>query len=226
MIPLADHNPTHRLPLVTWALIAACVGAFLWQVSGQLPFDQVVNEYGFIPGRMFGGISAEDDMEWFPTAPWVTVLTCMFLHGGWAHLGGNMLYLHIFGDNVENALGKVAFAAFYLLCGVAAALGQAMVDPLSIVPMVGASGAISGVLGAYLALYPRQRVTVLVPNVGVQQLPAMVVLGMWFAYQLLLGLADSGEGGVAFWAHIAGFAAGWLAMQALKPLIGARHGDA
>lgn len=210
MIPLADNRPTPNPPLLTWALIAACIAAFLWQISALLPFDQAVGEYGFIPARIFGGIDEDDDILIFPTSPWVTLFSSMFLHGDVTHLAGNMLYLWVFGDTIENALGKLKYLAFYLLCGLAAALTQGLADPLSTTPMIGASGAISGILGAYLVLYPRQRITVAMPYVGITRLPALIVLGLWFIYQLLYSLAPlpEGSGGIAFGAHIGGFIAG------------------
>lgn len=226
MIPLSDNHPTPTLPLLTWALIAACAAAFLWQVSGTLPFEQAVGEYGFVPARLFGGIDEHEDILIFPTAPWVTLFSSMFLHGDVTHLAGNMLYLWIFGDNIENALGKLKFITFYLLCGLAAALTQGLMDPMSHVPMIGASGAISGILGAYMVLYPRQRITVAMPYVGITQMPALVVLGLWFVYQLLYSMApvQEGEGGIAFGAHIGGFVAGallvWLfRRRAARPVL-------
>lgn len=210
MIPIADHNPTRVFPLVNWLLIVACVVVFIQQISSAFPFDQIVGEYGFIPARVLGGVT-DEDYDW-PTAPWVTALTSMFLHGSWLHLGGNMLYLYVFGDNIENAMGKVRYLLFYLLGGVAAALAQGLMDTSSIVPMVGASGAISAVLGAYVVLYPRQPVTVIVPNMGVQQFPALGVLGLWFVTQFLYGVLGS-EGGVAFFAHVGGFVAGLVMVK-------------
>ncbi len=216
MIPLADHNPTRSPSVITWATIAACIVAFIGQVGGPNGMEWSVFAYGFIPARLFH--SAELPFP-APSGAIETVFSSMFLHGSLMHLGGNMLYLWVFGDNIENALGKFRFVLFYLFCGVAAALSQAALDPASTVPMVGASGAISGVLGAYMVLYPRQPITVLIPNAGVQQVPALAVLGLWFGTQLLYGLGSlgAGGGGVAFWAHIGGFAAGWLLVRVMKP---------
>ena len=165
-----------------------------------------------VPAELFG--------LWHPPrnyqvlAPWATVLTSMFLHGGWFHLLGNMLYLWIFGNNVEDSMGRLRFIVFYLFCGLAAAVGQILTSPNSAVPMVGASGAISGVMGAYLVLYPNVRVYTLVPLgffITSMALPAWVMLGYWFLIQFVSGLvAVGGEigGGVAFWAHVGGFVAG------------------
>lgn len=222
MIPLHDDNPTSITPVITVAFMVACVLVFLWQI-GQGPGaqEQVVYALGFIPALLFGHAHIDPAVAW--VAPSVTLLTSMFMHGGWLHLLGNMLYLWIFGNNVEDAMGHGRFVLFYLLCGLAAAMAQALPDPTSTIPMVGASGAISGVLGAYFLLYPRARVLVLIPlGVFTQlvRLPAIWVLGLWFGMQLLSGAANIGSrGGVAFSAHIGGFLAG----VALIPVF--RHRD-
>jgi len=209
MIPLRDDNPIRTRPVVTFALIALCTLAFLWQVSlsanGQ---QQVAYLFGFIPAVLFGNAQLEG--QWIPAS--TTIITSMFLHGGWLHLIGNMLYLWIFGDNIEDRIGRGRFLVFYLVCGGVAALGQGLADPQSEIPMIGASGAISGVLGAYLVLYPRAKVLVLLPLlifITTVRVPALVVLGIWFAGQLLSSLiAAPGSGGVAFAAHVGGFVAG------------------
>jgi membrane associated rhomboid family serine protease len=214
MLPLADHNPTRTKPVVTWVIIATCVVAFLGQLGGPNGFGWSVAAYGFIPARLFAGLASP-----VPGAaePAVTLLTSMFLHGGVMHLLGNMLYLHIFGDNIENDLGRPRYLLLYIAAGLAAAMAQALPGPSSSVPMIGASGAISGILGAYLVLHPRQPVTVLVPNYGLTRMPAMLVLGLWFAYQLLYGFLGGNQGGgVAFWAHVGGFVAG---VALIKPLM-------
>lgn len=212
MLPLADHNPTHILPVLTYLLIAANLVMFAGQVLGPYGFEWSVQAMGFIPARLLGEVAGVPGAR----EAWVTLFTSMFLHGGLMHLGGNMLYLWIFGDNIENDLGRGRFIVLYLLAGVAAALSQMAIDPASLVPMVGASGAISGVLGAYMVLHPHQNITVLVPNFGLTRMPALVVLGMWFGYQLLYGLLGGGEGGgVAFWAHIGGFVAGVVLVKVL-----------
>jgi membrane associated rhomboid family serine protease len=210
MIPLRDDNPTRTWPVVTVALIVLCSLVFLWQLSlsanGQ---QQAAYLFGFIPAVLFGNARLEG--QWIPAG--ATIITSMFLHGGWLHLIGNMLYLWIFADNIEDRLGRGRFVVFYLLCGAVAALGQGVADARSEVPMIGASGAISGVLGAYLVLYPRAKVLVLVPLlifVTTMRVPALVVLGIWFAGQLLSSLlaAPGSGGGVAFAAHVGGFVAG------------------
>ncbi len=213
MIPLHDDNPTTLTPFVTIGLIVACVAVFLWQVT--LPpggFERAVYAYGMIPAVLFGERALPAELAAVPAT--VSVITAMFLHGGWMHLIGNMLYLWIFGNNVEDALGHVRFVVFYLLCGLAAALAQAFQDPGSSVPMIGASGAIGGVLGAYVLLYPRARVLVLVP-LGfffyTLRIPAMIVLGLWFGLQFVNSALSAGQvGGIAYWAHIGGFVAGMV----------------
>jgi membrane associated rhomboid family serine protease len=212
MIPLHDDNPTERTPFVTIAFIAACVLVFLYQAS--LPPDlgeNFVYQYGAIPAVVFG----QAQLPPFVTAapPLATLVTSMFLHGGWMHLIGNMLYLWIFGNNVEDVMGHVRFVYFYVLCGILAALSHALIDPSSTIPMVGASGAISGILGAYLLLFPRAQVLVLIPLgifTRIMYVPAGFVLGMWFVLQLLSGGLSLGRqgGGVAFFAHVGGFVAG------------------
>lgn len=213
MIPLRDENPVRRTPVVTWALLASCVLVFLWQISlGPPGFNRLVFALGVIPAVLFGHAQLPPEIALAP--PVATIFTSMFLHGGWLHLAGNMLYLWIFGDNVEDRLGRVRFLAFYLACGAAAVFAQALPTPESRIPMVGASGAISGVLGAYLLMFPRARVLVLVPLgfiLKVIRLPAVWVLGLWFAIQLVSSLlAPAGEGGVAFRAHLGGFVAGMV----------------
>lgn len=212
MIPLHDDNPTRTTPVVNWVLIALCVTVFLWQVS--LPpegLQAAIYAFGLVPAVLFGEAALPPEVAVLP--PWMTVFSSMFLHGGWAHLIGNMLYLWIFGDNVEDDLGHGRFLLFYFLCGVAAAMAQALPDPASTIPMVGASGAISGVLGAYLVLHGRAQVLVLIPLgllTQIVRLPATLVLGLWFLMQLLSELLAPEGAGVAFRAHIGGFVAGML----------------
>jgi len=218
MIPLRDDNPSSRIPHVTRALVAACVLAFLWQLSlGPQGGERIIYALGVIPSVLFGTRALPDEIALVP--PSMTMFTSMFLHGGWMHLIGNMLYLWIFGDNVEDSMGHGRYLVFYLLCGIAAVLAQALPAPDSIVPMIGASGAISGVLGAYLLLHPHARVLVVIPIGFILQtmrLPAGVVLAIWFGLQLLSNLFDQGEGGVAFRAHIGGFIAGMLLIPLFK----------
>jgi membrane associated rhomboid family serine protease len=217
MIPLKDDNPTRTVPFVNYALIAACVLVFLWQVSLGERIQAAIYTYGLIPDVLLG--DARLPLELAVVPAWATVFTSMFLHGGWMHLVGNLLYLWIFADNVEDRLGHGRFVVFYALCGVAAAMAQALPDPGSQVPMVGASGAISGVLGAYLLMFPRAHVLVLLPLGPLSQLvrlPALLVLGLWFALQLLSELLAPPGAGVAFRAHIGGFVAGLLLLPAFR----------
>jgi membrane associated rhomboid family serine protease len=210
MIPLHDLNPTTRKPIVTVALIVTCVLVFLWQSSlGPRQEAAVVYSFGFIPAVLFTDASLPAELVRVPAA--MTLLTSMFLHGGFMHLAGNMLYLWVFGNNIEDSMGHGRFLLFYLLCGVAAAFAQALPDPSSEIPMIGASGAISGVLGAYLVLFPHARVHVLIPFgfLLLHTIRAGWLLGFWFVFQLASGLlSSSAEGGVAFWAHVGGFVAG------------------
>jgi membrane associated rhomboid family serine protease len=206
MIPIRDDNPVRGLPIVTVFLILTCMGVYLWQLS--LPPEgkqEATTLLGFMPGVLFGYARIEGD-------PWVSpagsIFTAMFLHGGFFHLAGNMLFLWIFGDNVEDRVGRGRFVAFYLICGAVAALTQALPDRWSTVPMVGASGAVSGVLGGYLVLYPRGNVLIAMPFL-LARVPALVMLGVWFVGQLARSLLiEPGEVGVAFAAHVSGFVAG------------------
>ena len=217
MFPLCDENPHAGRSYVNWAIIALCALVYLWQasLSAQDGYEATF-VFGMIPAVVLGGMRLPADIA--VVDPWVTLFTSMFMHGGIMHLAGNMLYLWIFGDNVEVVLGRLRFVLFYLLCGVAAALTQALLDPGSKIPMIGASGAISGVLGAYFLLFPRASVRVLMFPFGLVAVPALIVLGLWFLFQLFDGLrGPSGEGGVAFWAHVGGFIAGLALLPLLKP---------
>ncbi len=216
MIPLHDDNPTRTFSFITVSLIVANIAVFLYQLSlPRSAIEPFFADFALTPAYLTGTGT--------PHA-YVTMLTSMFLHGGLMHLLGNMLYLWIFGNNIEDACGHFRFILFYLLTGIGAAAAQIAVNPDSQIPMVGASGAISGVLGAYLLLYPRARVLVLLPLfiiLKVFYVPAAVLLVIWFAMQLTSGWATVGQsgGGVAFWAHIGGFAAGLV----LIPLFKRRH---
>jgi membrane associated rhomboid family serine protease len=216
-IPLYDDNPTVRAPIITYLLIGLCVGAFLWQLGHNERL--VLYAYGMIPAELFGLWRPPRLYQVVP--PWAKVLTSMFLHGGWFHLIGNMLYLWIFGNNVEDALGRGRYLFLYLCCGIVAALAQAFVSPSSRIPMVGASGAIAGVLGAYLLLHPGANVRCFVWIViffRIVNIPAWTMLGLWFAMQLLSGLSvASGTPGVAFWAHVGGFVTGLALVIGLRP---------
>ncbi len=213
MIPLKDDLPTGRLPVVTIALIAVNAAAFLWQLSTGL--QESVFRAGAIPYEIltFQDVELRDVVP-----PPLTVLTSMFLHGGFAHIGMNMLTLWIFGNNVEDALGRTRFVAFYLVTGVAAALTQTVAAAMSgdaLVPMVGASGAIAGVLAGYLVLFPQARVLtllVIVVFIRLQYLPATFFIGFWFLLQVL-SVVFGGDPSVAVFAHIGGFVAGFLLVR-------------
>jgi membrane associated rhomboid family serine protease len=217
MIPLHDDNPTERTPVVTIAFIVTCVFVFLYQASLPDKLGELfVFQYGAIPAVVFG--QAELPTRAIVIPAYTTLLTSMFLHGSWMHLFGNMLYLWVFGNNIEDVMGHIKYVVFYITCGILAALSHAMTDPSSTIPMVGASGAISGVLGAYLLLFPRAHVLVLMPGLGMTKVAAGVVLGMWFVLQLLSGgmSLNSTGGGVAFFAHIGGFVAGMALIGLFK----------
>lgn len=214
MLPIGDDNSSERtLPIVTYALIALNVLFFFVELSGG---DAFVKEWALVPRRFLA----------HPAADLPTLFTSMFMHGGWLHLGGNMLYLWIFGDNVEDRLGHGTFAIFYFVCGIAATFAQLMVGPGSNVPNLGASGAIAGVLGSYLLLFPQGRVRVL-QNQQVMQMPALLVIGFWFVLQLFSGIGSissaADTGGVAYMAHVGGFAAGCVLTLVLR---GTRRGVA
>lgn len=219
MIPLHDDNPTHINPVITITIIVMCVLVFLWQQFLEPDAQQrLVYSFGVIPATLLGGQVLPPDLVRIPA--WTTLLTSMFLHGGWMHLIGNMLYLWIFGNNIEDVMGHKRFIVFYLTCGLGAALAQALPNVDSSIPMIGASGAISGVLGAYLLLYPRARVLVLIPLgifTRILYLPAMAVLGFWFVLQIFssLVMADD-QGGVAWGAHIGGFLTGMALIPFFK----------
>jgi membrane associated rhomboid family serine protease len=218
MIPLKDNIPSHRAPVVTVGLIAINVLVFLRQL--MLPPQaqaRFVYYYGLIPVEIVSG----DLLVPHPVPLYATILTSMFVHGGLFHIAGNMLYLWIFGDNVEDRMGRVRFLIFYLLSGLAAALTQTLASPYSKIPMVGASGAISGVLGAYLVLFPHAGVVTLITLgwfIRLVEIPALVVLGFWIVIQVLSGVFTIGAqvGGVAWFAHIGGFFAGVIMVLPLR----------
>ncbi len=202
MFPIRDHNPSRRPALVTYTLIGLNIAVFLamWpSYSNEAAISGIYMEWAMIPVRLSSG-------EGFHT-----VITSMFMHGGFMHIAGNMLFLWIFGDNLEDEMGHVKFLGFYLMSGIAAAFAQYIVFPSSWIPMVGASGAIAGVMGGYLLLFPRAKVDVLFIFIiffKVIPFPAWIMLGLWFALQLFGGFGTGGDGGVAYLAHIGGFIAG------------------
>ena len=218
MIPLHDDNPTRITPIITVFIIAACVIVFLWQLSLGENRQAGVVAFGLIPAVLFDYTQLPAGLDIIPA--WSTLFSSMFLHGGWMHLIGNMLYLWIFGNNIEDSMGHTRFIVFYVLCGIGAAMAQAIPNPESTVPMIGASGAISGVLGAYLLLYPRAKVLVLFPigfYITTFRLSAAAVLAFWFVFQILNSLLTAGQqGGVAWGAHIGGFITGMLLIAFFK----------
>ncbi|MBT7950097.1 MAG: rhomboid family intramembrane serine protease [Gammaproteobacteria bacterium] len=219
MIPLHDDNPTSIFPVFTILFIVICVLVYFWQFSlGAEGNHGAVISLGVIPAVLLNKVSLPTELFVIPAG--LTVFTSMFLHGGFMHLAGNMLFLWIFGNNVEDSMGHFRFIIFYLLCGVAAVAGQTLENPDSQIPMIGASGAISGVLGGYLLLYPHARVLVLIPLGFFSQLvrlPAGWVLGLWFGMQIVSSaLSNSEGGGVAWFAHIGGFIAGLALIPLFK----------
>lgn len=221
MFPIRDENPTFHTSFATFAIIATNIAVWIFvQRLGTNPYlVESVRRLGVIPKEILGMVRPGTRvpiesgvicvLDGNPN--WITVITSMFVHGGWFHLIGNMWFLAVFGDNVEDAMGSIRFIVFYLLCGIAAVAAQMMSNPSGLVPMVGASGAIGGVMGAYCMLFPRAPVHMIVffgfflSRVVV---PAFFMLGYWFLLQLLAGVFAAGSGGVAFWAHIGGFVAG------------------
>jgi membrane associated rhomboid family serine protease len=220
MFPLKDDNPTKIIPLITWMLIAANVLVFLYQVSlGPRSSQLFVYQYGAIPAVIAGGQRLPANIATIP--PMLSVFTSMFLHGGWMHLIGNMWFLWIFGNNIEEAMGSLRFLLFYVVCGLLASWSHIASNTNSILPSIGASGAIAGVLGAYIMLYPRARVWTLIFLgffIRLMYIPAGIILGYWFLIQVLSGSMAGRQdaGGVAFWAHIGGFISGILLVGLFK----------
>jgi membrane associated rhomboid family serine protease len=238
MIPLRDNIRPRRRPLVNYLILGCTTAVFVAQLLEQPGEPSLAERYGMIPARVLdperpifirepaviGGrvvIQRRPAAE-PPVAPWLTLLTCVFLHGGWLHFLGNMWFLHIFGDNVEDRLGHLGFLAFYLLTGVAASAAHLATNPSSEIPTIGASGAIAGVMGAYLLLYPQATVLTAVPIfffIQIIVVPAPVFLGIWFLLQFFQGtlaITAAETGGVAWWAHIGGFVAGAVVVWALR----------
>lgn len=239
MIPLKDNIPSRTTPFVNYALIGACALVFFAQLKEAGNSNGgIVERYGMIPARVWhpdtdirtveiARVRGHLQMVQRPTerpafSPWLTLVTCIFLHGGWMHFLGNMWFLFIFGDNVEDRIGHVAYLLFYLFCGVAATAAHLLINSTSEVPTIGASGAIAGVMGAYFLLYPRANVLSVVPLfffLEIVVLPAPIFLGVWFVIQFFQGAASittTQSGGVAWWAHIGGFVAGYLIAAILR----------
>ncbi|MGD1863246.1 MAG: rhomboid family intramembrane serine protease [Phormidesmis sp.] len=228
MVPIRDDNPTSTTPVVVYALLVLNVVIFLHEITlSPDALQQFFNQWAIVPAELtasFGGgstgaVSVVAEREWF------TLISSQFLHGGWLHVGGNMLYLWVFGNNIEDQLGPVKFLFFYLMCGVLAGLSQWFFDPVSVVPTLGASGAVAGIMGAYIIRFPRAKIVTLIPLFilfTTFRIPAIFFLGWWFVQQafysaMSLGApADMGAGGVAYWAHAGGFIFGAI----LAPLLG------
>ena len=219
MIPLRDNIPSSRAPIINYLIIALNIVVFFMEVSlGRDQLENLITTFGFVPARFLSQLG-----EGQIIASFTPLFTSMFLHGGWLHLIGNMWILYIFGDNVEDTFGHGRFLLFYLACGVFAGFAQLAIGPHSSLPMVGASGAIAGVMGAYFSLFPHARVLTLVPIIFIViiEVPAYVFLGLWFLLQFFsgtvaVGAAEQVQGGVAFWAHVGGFAAGFLLVLLLR----------
>jgi rhomboid family protein len=217
VIPFKDDNPTRTFPFVTIAIIVLNVAVFIIQAVSPENSEKIAYSYGAIPYAITHFRSTQ------PIPPALTILTSMFMHGGLLHIAGNMLYFWIFGNNIEDVLGHVRFIFFYLFCGAIAAYSYAVTAPASTVPMIGASGAISGILGAYLLLFPRARVHTIVffgIFIQVMQVPALIVIGFWAIIQLVSGLFAEGaraQGGIAWFAHVGGFAIGLLTIKLWLP---------
>ena len=215
MIPLKDDNPTYRTPIVTYSIIAICVIVFILEISSSSYNNgRLFYSYGLIPAVFTGQATLPAEIAGLPSE--LTLLSSMFMHGGFMHLIGNMLYMWIFADNIEDEIGPIRFIIFYLLAGIAAALTQVYLNTSSTIPMIGASGAIGGVLGAYIVNHPKAKVLVLIPLGFFSQIikiPALYVLGFWFVLQFInSSLSSSTGGGVAYGAHIGGFIFGVISI--------------
>jgi len=218
MIPIRDSVRAGRFPGINYTLIAVNFLVFFYELSLGRGLDDFISQWAMVPALV-----ATHPLGWRPSSPPVigTLFTSMFLHGGWTHILGNMLFLWVFGDNVEDAMGRLRYLTFYLVAGAAAAAAQIFMSADSPVPSLGASGAVSGVLGAYLVLYPRARVLTWIPVLifVVIRLPAVLFIGIWFLFQFLQGIASVGDstmGGVAWWAHIGGFIAGLVLVSVFQ----------
>ena len=235
MIPIKDYaGPRRRLPWVTWGLIVVNIVVFLYQVSLGPDAPAFMFAYAVVPAAITHGIPQTSlpgvpaNLPFHTPDPvYLTLITAMFLHAGWLHIGGNMLFLYIFGDNVEDRMGPLPYLGFYLFCGIIAGLTQVFIDPNSPIPSLGASGAIAGVLASYLVLFPWARVRTIIfifIFFTIVTLPAIILIGVWFVLQLFDGVAtlstvQQGMGGVAYFAHVGGFVTGLIITFALRPLL-------
>ena len=207
--PISDVNATKNKPIISWIFLICCILIFIYQKNSDYHFEQkTILSFGMIPSVLFNIKQLSDDLATIPA--YMTLISSMFLHGGWMHLIGNMTYLYIFGDNIEDELGKFKFLIFYISCGIFAGLCQALIDVNSEIPMIGASGAISGILGAYLILFPKKDIKVFFwffIFIKVFRIPAMYVIGCWIFIQFF-SLNNSEESNIAYLAHIGGFISG------------------
>lgn len=213
MIPIRDAIRSRTFPFVNITLIVINVLVWFFQLSLGSRGETFILHYGLIPVRFFWGLHSDLSASMIP------IFTSMFIHGGWLHVLGNMWFLHIFGDNVEDRVGHLNYILFYFLCGISAAMAQTFMNPQSAMPMVGASGAIAGVLGAYFLLFPHSRILTLIPIfifIQFVEIPAFIFLILWFLLQFLMGTVSVSEGGVAWWAHIGGFVAGLILVLFFK----------
>ena len=217
---MRDKNPTKLVPYVNIGIIVVNVVIFGYEISQGSELEGLIRRFAVVPTELAASVASHS----LSVAPWKNLFTSMFLHAGWLHLGGNMLYLWVFGDNIEDKLGHARYLFFYLVCGILSAVLYVYVDPQSTIPTIGASGAISGILGAYMLLFPKARVLTLIPIFVFLQfveLPAIIVLGLWFALQFFSGLASLGyqaseSGGIAWWAHIGGFVSGLILILPMR----------
>ncbi len=229
MFPYKDDNPTELTPYLTVGLIIANVAVWVFVQGMGVNLTASVCEYGLIPVEVTGRMVEGPEICALGGLTWVAVVTSMFMHGSWLHLLSNMLFMWVFGNNIEDSMGHIRFLIFYLLCGFAAAAAHVGLNPSSAIPTVGASGAISGILGAYILLYPQVRVHVFFPPFWILPMRAYVVLGYWIVIQILMGLAERGAGGggggIAVWAHIGGFFAGLILVNFFRrpQLVGAKR---
>lgn len=219
MIPLRDANPSRTVPFLTYGLIVVNALVFLFELSLGEGLNAFIFQFGVVPSRLMSDVGTFE----VGAATFLPLFSSMFLHGGWMHLIGNIWFLHVFGDNIEDQFGHARYLFFYVASGLAAALTQVAINPTSDIPMVGASGAIAGVMGAYVLMFPRARVFTLIPIFfffQVLELPAVLFLGIWFLMQFASGMLALGvggdAGGVAWWAHIGGFACGAILMPILR----------
>ena len=233
MIPIKDYpGPRRRMPWITWTIIAVNVVVFLYEVSLGANAQAFMFAYSVVPVALTHGIPQTELLKTSipfqtPNPVYITIITSMFLHAGWLHIGGNMLFLFIFGDNVEDRMGHLPYLVFYLFCGVIASVAQIAVDPNSSIPSLGASGAIAGVLAAYLVLFPLAKVRTIIfifIFITIVTLPAFILIGLWFLLQFFdgvasLGTAQQSMGGVAYFAHVGGFVTGLVITLLLRPLL-------